>query len=117
MNWNWIAIAATVPWLLGFLVAWPLWRRDMSTFGSTVGASLIFIAGAAFIGREYMELERLTEACVEATGYECIFRPAPFTRFATHAGIALAQVFALFLVGVRFEERRRRLDYAPEWRR
>lgn len=64
-----------------------------------------------------MELERLTEACVETTGYECIFSPAPFTRFATYAGIALAQVFALFLLGVRFEERRRRLDYAPEWRR
>ena len=117
MSWYWITVALIAPIILGLLIAWPLWRRDQGTLGSAIGSSIIFICGAALIGREYMELERLTEACVEATGFECIFHPAPFTRFATYACIALAQVFALFLLGVRFEERRRRMDYAPEWRR
>jgi hypothetical protein len=117
VSWYWIAVSAVGPVLLGLLIAWPLWRNNQGTLGSTIGASIIFICGAALIGREYMELERLTEACVEATGFECIFDPAPFTRFAAYASIALVQVFALFLIGVRFEERRRRMDYAPEWRR
>lgn len=109
-------IAAIGPALLGFLIAWPLWRRNMGTFGSSVGASVIFMCAAALIGREYAELERLTEACVEATGYECIFKPSAFTRFAIYAGIGLVQVFVLFDAGIRADHRAYRKQFPSEWK-
>ena len=45
MNWYWIGVAATVPLALGFLIAWPMWRRGLTTFGSSAGAGVIFMAG------------------------------------------------------------------------
>ena len=115
MNWYWIAIALVVPTLLGLLVAWPLWRMGYGTFGSTVGASIIFMCGAVFIGREYTELEKLSEACVEATGFDCIFSPSAFTRFAVYAGIALLEVFFLFDRGIAADRRAYRKKFPSEW--
>ena len=116
MNWFWIAIALVGPTALGFLVAWPLWRNGQGTFGSTVGASVIFMCAAGLIGREYMELERLTEACIEATGYECLFEPSPFMRFAIYAGIALVEVFFIFDAGIRADQRAYRRQFPSEWK-
>ena len=116
MSWYWIAVALVVPTALGFLVAWPLWRSGQGTFGSTVGASIIFMGGAALIGREYTELERLTEACLEATGSECIFEPSAFTRFAIYAGIALVEVFFLFDRGIKADQRAYRRQFPSEWK-
>ena len=117
MNWFWIGIAATVPLAAALIVASLLWRRGQSTFGSTAASMLLFIFGSLMIAREYAELERLTEQCVADTGFECLFDPAPFTRFAIYAGISLLQAFAVFLIGIKADERRRSRDYAPEWRR
>jgi hypothetical protein len=117
MNWHWVAIAAAAPLAVALLAAYPLWRRGQSTFGSTAASMIVFIAGALMIAREYAELERLTEQCIAETGYECLFDPSPFARFATYAGVALLQAFAIFMIGIKAEERRRRMDYAPEWRR
>jgi hypothetical protein len=116
VNWYWITIALIGPTLLGLLVAWPLWRMGHGTFGSTVGASIIFMCGAALIGREYTELQRLSEACVEATGYECIFSPSAFTRFAIYAGIALVEVFFLFDRGIAADRRAYRKRFPSEWK-
>ena len=116
MSWTWIAVAIVVPTALGFLVAWPLWRRGQGTFGSTVAASVIFMCAAALIGREYTELERLSAACVEATGYECIFEPTPFTRFAIYAVIALIEVFVIFDGGVRADQRAYRRQFPSDWK-
>ncbi len=117
MNWFWVGIAASVPLVAALMVAYLLWRRGQSTFGSTAASMLVFIAGSLMIAREYAELERLSEQCVADTGFECIFDPSPFTRFAVYAGIALFQAFAIFLIGIKADERKRSRDYAPEWRR
>ena len=109
-------MAVVVPTALGFLVAWPLWRRGQGTFGSTVAASVIFMCGAALIGREYTELERLSEACVESTGYECIFEPSAFTRFAIYAAIALVEVFFIFDQGVKADQRAYRRQFPSDWK-
>jgi hypothetical protein len=46
----------------------------------------------------------------------CWPEPAAFTRFAIYAFIGLVQVFVVFTLSLRVEERVRRRDYAPEWR-
>jgi hypothetical protein len=115
VNWFWIAVAVVVPTALGFLTAWPLWRRGQGTLGSAAGASVIFICAAMLIGREYTELERLTEVCLAETGYECIFSPSPFTRFAVYAGIGLLEVFFLFDAGIAADRRAYRRQFPSEW--
>ncbi len=49
----------------------------------------------------------------------CLFGtyPEPFTRFFIYGSIALVQVFALFVIGWRIEDRIRQGEVAPEWRR
>ena len=116
MNWFWIAVAATVPLALGFLVSWPFWRKGMTTFGASVGAGFIFMAGAALIGREFTELERLTEACLAETGYDCVFSPSAFARFAVYACIALVQVFILFDASIAADRRNYRRQFPSEWK-
>ena len=116
MNWTWIAVALVGPTALGFLAAWPLWRRGQGTFGSTIAASVIFMCGAALIGREYTELERLSEACIEATGYECVFEPSAFTRFAIYAAIALVEVFVIFDAGIKADRRAYRKQFPSDWK-
>ena len=116
MNWFWLAVAATAPLALGFLIAWPFWRKGMTTFGSSVGAGMIFMAGAALIGREFTELERLTEQCLAETGFECVFKPSAFARFAVYAGIALVQVFILFDASIAADRRHYRKHFPSEWK-
>ena len=67
------------------------------------------------IWREHVELDRIVKACLDA-GTVCWPRPAAFTRFAIYAFIGLIEVFILFSLSLRVEERIRRRDYAPEWR-
>lgn len=116
MNWFWIAVAATVPLAAGFLVSWPFWRKGLTTFGASVGAGLIFMIGAAFIAREFAELERLTEQCLAETGFECVFKPSAFARFAVYAAIALVQVFILFDASIAADRRNYRKRFPSDWK-
>lgn len=115
LNWFWISIAATVPALLGLLVALPFWRRSDAIFGNVAGTAVIFAWAFGMIWREHVELDRVVQACLDA-GTVCWPEPAAFTRFAIYAFIGLAEVFAVFMLSLRVEERIRRRDYAPEWR-
>jgi hypothetical protein len=115
LNWGWIALEATVPPIVGLLFAWPFWRQAQPVFGNLAGTAIIFGAGFALILREQIELDRLMQKCVDA-GYVCFPEPAAFTRFAVYASVALVEVFALFYLSLRVDERRRRRGYAPEWR-
>lgn len=115
LNWFWIAISATIPTVIGILVAIPFWRRSEAIFGNIVGTAVIFGFAFAMIWREHVELDRIVKACLDA-GTVCWPRPAAFTRFAIYAFIGLFEVFLLFSVSLRVEERARRRDYAPEWR-
>lgn len=115
LNWFWISIAATVPALLGLLVALPFWRRSDAIFGNVAGTAVIFAWAFGMIWREHVELDRVVQACLDA-GTVCWPEPSAFTRFAIYAFIGLAEVFAVFMLSLRVEERIRRRDYAPEWR-
>jgi hypothetical protein len=67
------------------------------------------------IMREYVVIDRLTKACLEA-GETCFPVPSAFTRFAIYAFVGLIEVFILFSISLTVEERLRRRSYAPEWR-
>jgi hypothetical protein len=115
LQWQWIVMMATLPTLAGLLVAYPLWRARQTLLGNLAGTGVIFAAALGFIAREYLELDRVTQACIDA-GTTCWPVPSAFTRFAVYAGLGLLQVCALFVVSVRTEERLRDERYAPEWR-
>lgn len=115
LNWFWIGIAVTVPTLAGLIVAFPFWRRNEPIFGNVLGTAVIFGFAFAMIWREHVELDRLVQACLDA-GTVCWPSPSAFTRFAIYAFIGLFEVFFVFTLSLRVEERIRRRDYAPEWR-
>ena len=71
--------------------------------------------GIGLIGREYIEIQRVTMRCLQA-GIICSFSPEPFTRFAIYGLIGLVEACALFGLSVVVEERVRRRSFAPEWR-
>ena len=116
LNWYWISLMATVPPLVALLVALPFWRSRQMTLGSIAGTVIIFGTAMGLILREYVELDRITKACLDE-GNVCWPEPAAFTRFAIYASIGLVQVFALFIVNLKVEERLRRRGYAKEWQR
>ena len=115
LNWYWISVAGTVPFLLALLMAYPFWRRSEAIFGNIIGTAVIFAFSFAMIWREHIELDAIVKACLDA-GTVCWPEPAAFTRFAIYAFIGLVQVFTVFTLSLRVEERVRRRDYAPEWR-
>jgi hypothetical protein len=116
LNWFWISIMATAPMAVAALVALPFWRSRQMTFGSIVGTAVIFGTAIGLILREYVEIDRIAQDCLDA-GTVCFPEPSAFTRFALYAFIGLLEVFALFILSLKTEERRRRRDYAPEWQR
>ncbi len=115
LNWFWISIAATVPAVVGLLAAFPFWRRSDAIFGNIVATAIIFAFAFAMIWREHVELDRIVQACLDE-GTVCWPNPAAFTRFVLYASIGLVEVFMVFILSLRIEERQRRRDYAPEWR-
>ena len=84
-------------------------------FGNIVATAIIFAFSFAMIWREHVALDRVVQACIDA-GTVCWPQPAAFTRFALYASIGLIEVFMIFTLSLRVEERLRRRDYAPEWR-
>jgi hypothetical protein len=115
LAWFWITLELTVTPLVAFLVALPFWRQGGMIFGNIAGTVVIFGSAFGLIMREYVEIDRIVNACLEA-GDVCWPEPSAFTRFAIYAFIGLIEVFALFTLSLRAEKKRRDRDYAPEWR-
>ena len=115
LSWRWIALMATVPPLVGLLVAYPCWRHKQPILGNIAGSALIFGSAFAMIVRESAALDAISRRCMDA-GYYCFPSPPAFTRYAIYAFIALFEVFALFTVSLSVEDKVRRRDYDPEWR-
>jgi hypothetical protein len=115
LSWFWIAVALSLPPVVGGLVALPLWLRSESIFGNLAGTAVIFGAAIALILRERVELDRLAQACLDR-GLVCWPDPSAFTRYAIYAFIALFEVIVLFSVSLKVEAKIRRRGYAPEWR-
>src|SRR5262245_25302475 len=105
-----------VPPAVAVLLAYPLWRRNEIVLGNIAGTAFMFASAFGLIWREYVEIDRLVRQCLDA-GVTCWPQPSAFTRFAIYAFISLIEVFVLFSLSLRFEERQRRRDYAPEWQR
>jgi hypothetical protein len=116
LNWYWISLMATAAPLAAVVVALPFWRTRQMTLGNIAGTAVIFGTAMGLILREYVELDRITKACLD-TGSVCWPEPSAFTRFAVYAFIGLAEVFVLFGISLKLEERVRRRGYAKEWQR
>lgn len=115
LNWVWITVGATLPPVVGLLVALPFWWKDQPIFGNLAGTAVIFGSAFALIMREHMFLERMVHACLDA-GLPCFPNPPAFTRFAIYAFVGLIEIIALFTLSLKIEQRRRRRGYSPEWR-
>ncbi len=115
LSWDWIALMATAPPLLAALAAFPIWRTGQTILGSLAGTAVIFGAALALILRESTAVNRVIQGCLDA-GYTCWPHPGAFVRYAIYACMGLVEVFGLFMLGLRVEERARRRRYAPEWR-
>ena len=114
LSWSWIALMATAPFPLGLLVAFPIWRTKQTILGNLAGTAVIFGAALALILRESVEIERVTQGCLDA-GYTCWPEPSAFMRHAIYAFIGLIEVVALFTLSLKVEKRIRNRQYAPEW--
>jgi hypothetical protein len=115
LSWNWIALMLAAPPVASLLVAFPFWRKGGMIFGNIAGTAVIFGTAFGLIMREYVELDRAVQACLDADAV-CFPEPSAFTRFAVYACIGLVEVFALFALSLRVERKLRDRDYAPEWR-
>jgi hypothetical protein len=115
LNWYWISVMATAPLMLGLIVGYLFWRKGDSIFGNLIATGIIFTSAFGMIWREHVELDRIVQACLDA-GTPCWPEPAAFTRYAIYAFIGLFEVFVVFTMSLRVEERLRNRDYAPEWR-
>jgi hypothetical protein len=116
MSWYWIGVALLLPLVLALAVAWPFWGRSRDSLGSIAGAFLIFAFAIAFVGREYIHVQRVTGQCIAAQSV-CHFYPEPFTRFGIYGFVAMAQAFLVFAVGAWIEGRLENRAFAEEWRR
>src|SRR5512140_4012699 len=105
---------ATVPGIIGVLLAWACWRQTEYILGNLAGAAVILAFAFALIFRESAEVDRVTRACLDA-GYTCWPSPSAFTRYAIYAGIGFLEVAALFMASLSVERRIRNRNYAPEW--
>ena len=115
LSWYWITIGATIPPIVGLLVAAPFWWKEQPIFGNLAGTAVIFGAAFALIMREHMQITRMVVACLDS-GLPCFPNPSAFTRFAIYAFIALFQVIALFTLSLKVEQKLRRRGYEPQWR-
>jgi hypothetical protein len=115
LNWQWILVMLAAPPLAGLLIALPIWRTGQAILGNLAGAAVIFGSALALILREYAELDQLARACLD-TSLACAPTPSAFVRYAIYAVIGLLEVFGLFTVSLRVEDRVRNRHYAPEWR-
>jgi hypothetical protein len=115
LSWLWIGVMATAPFVLGALVAYPVWRTQEYILGNLAGAAIIIATAFALIFRESAEVDRVTRACL-ADNYTCWPVPSAFVRYAIYAGIGMIEVIVLFLWSLRVEQAIRNRNYAPEWR-
>lgn len=116
LNWYWIILQLALAPLMALVLTIPFWRKAEMIFGNIIGSAVIFTWAIALIFREFVEVDRAVQACIDA-GTTCWPQPSAFARFAVTASIGLAQVFVLFTVSLTVERRISNRDYAEEWRR
>jgi hypothetical protein len=115
-NWLRIAVMCVLPLALALPAAFALWRRREVALGNIAGMGIIFVIAVWLIILEYAELGRWMQTCLDQ-GHVCEPTPSGFVRYAIYAGIGVIEVFVLFSVSLKVEERDRNSGYAPEWKR
>jgi hypothetical protein len=115
-NWARIAVMCVFPLVLALPAAFVLWRKGENALGNIVGMGIIFIIAVWMILLEYSDLGGWTQACLDQ-GHVCEPVPSGFIRYAIYAGLGVVEVFVLFSVSLKVEERDRNSGYAPEWKR
>lgn len=116
LNWYWITWQLTAAPVMAVLVAIPFWRKAEMIFGNIFGSAVIFVWAITLIFREYVEIDRVVQACIDA-GTTCWPEPSAFARFAVYAAIGFGEVFVLFTVSLAVERRISNRDYDVQWRR
>ena len=115
LSWFWIAVALTVPPVVG--TAWSHSRSGCrnNRFSAIWPHVIIFGAAIALIGREHIELERITQACLDQgrTCWPNLERLRTLRDLRVHCALRGDGAFSLSL---KVETRIRRRGYAPEWR-
>jgi len=116
LNWLRMALMVAAPLPLGILIAIPFWRRSEPILGNLAGTAVIFGTAIVLIVKESIELDALTNDCLENGTPPCFPVPNAFTRYGIYAFLGLAEVIVLFLLSLNVERRLRDRDTAPEWR-
>jgi hypothetical protein len=116
LNWYWITLQLTVTPVVAIVLAYPFWRRIEMIFGNIVGSMSICAVAIGLILREYVEIDRVVQACIDE-GRTCWPQPSAETRFAIYACIGILEVIVLFAISLAVENRLRNREYALEWRR
>jgi hypothetical protein len=116
LNWTWIGLEIALLPLLAMLVAYPFWRNASFIVGNIAGSMLICAAAIGLILREYVEVDKAVQACIDE-GRVCWPHPSAETRFAIYACLGLFEVIVLFAISLSVERRMRNREYAVEWRR
>ena len=114
LSWFWIGLQLAMPPAVGWLIAWLFWRMDQPIFGNLAGSVVLFGSAFALIMRGHVEIDRAVRQCLDQD-FTCWPEPSAFTRFAIYAFIGLIEVFALFTMSLKMEERARRRNYSREW--
>jgi hypothetical protein len=75
MSWIGIAQAVILPAVVSVLMALPFWLRATPMTGTIIGAGAIFVFAVAFVGREYVVLERFNQHCRALLEIHVVCRP------------------------------------------
>lgn len=116
LNWFWISSLLFAAPLVAILGAIPFWRKVEMIMGNIVGTVIIGAWSIALIFREYVEVDRVVQACIEE-GKTCWPVPSAETRFAIYACLGLLEIIVVFAISLTVERRMRNREYAVEWRR
>ena len=116
LDWVRVALMCVLPLLLALPAGFAIWRRGDYALGNVAGMAIIFVIALWMIILEYSDIGRWTQACLEQ-GRVCEPAPSRFVRYAIYGGLGVVEVFVLFAVSLKVEERERNRGYAPEWRR
>src|SRR6187397_1887600 len=116
LNWSRIASMVLVVFPAGLLVAALMWRKQQGLLGNLAGMAVIFWTAIVFILKESTELDALINNCIDAGSTNCFPSGNSFSCYAVYAFLALAEIIAMFLIGLWVERRMRDRAYAPGWR-
>ena len=108
LNWLRIGLAFVIPTIVGAVVARILWRREDTMMGSVIGGGVVFALILLFFAGEYIEIARFQTAF---QGVPYRVQLGDFNRYVIYAFVGFFDVAVIYLLALKFEERRRRSNF------